>query len=276
MTRVPIRSALLDEVAHLADPVFDLEHLTSADTAAIERDLRTLGSGAKYRQAVAERIVSYFYEGFRVPADGGDDSAPNAGEPACVLVRCFQTCPYARLPLEYQYAADDMFANVVSRPDMRCLALLATRGTKLVWNEVATSINHQSIPLPSVEVVKRAPMIARLLEQIGVSLERVVMPPDSPGFLVDQASGSFNVFHIERALGSPFIPAQAEFVEPYDVQSVLGIGGLLSDGELFAVLLFTRVPVSRQVAELFLSLADSVKSALLPFPAEKTFETLRG
>jgi hypothetical protein len=163
-----------------------------------------------------------------------------------------------------------------SHANMRCLALLATRGSKLVWNDVATSINHQCIPLPSVEVVKRAPMIARLLADLGVPLELVVAPPVSLGFLLDQVHESFNLFHIERALGSPFIPAQDDFVKPYHVQSVLGVGNLMSDGELFVVLLFTRVFILHEVAELFRTLALSIKTALVPFPGEKTFEKPRG
>ncbi len=247
--------------------------------AAIGRTLQSLGERAPHRQAVAERIVRYLYASFRIPS---------IGKPACVLVRCFQTCPYARLPLDYQYAAEELLEAMPSRPEMRCLALLATRGSRQIWNDVATSINHQCIPLPSVEVVKRAPMIARLLDELGVPLERVVAPPESPDFLLgrspdqatvhapDPTADSFNVFHVERALHSPFIPAQGDFVKPYSVSSVLGMGGFLADGELFVMLLFSRVPISREVAELFRALALSIKAALLPFSADKTFEKLHG
>ncbi len=249
----------------LADPVFDLECLSADDLAACGRKLESIGERASHRQEVAERVVRHLYNSLRIPA---------TGEPACVLVRCFQTCPYARLPLEYQHAAGDILEQTTANRNLRCLTLLATCGSKLVWNDVATSINHQCIPLPSIEVVRRAPMIARLLEQMGVPLELIVSPPDSAEFLVGQVSGDFNVFHVEHALGSPFIPAQAEFVEPYNVRSVVGMGGLLSDGELFVVLLFARVPISHEAAELFRTLAVTVQSAFLPFAADQTFERL--
>jgi hypothetical protein len=243
----------------------DLEHLTAPDIAQCGSALQAIGVGAPHRQAVAERIVTFLYDSLRVAA---------TGEPGCILARCFQTCPYARLPLHYQHAADDLLELAASYPNLRCLSLLATRGQRHVWNNVATSINHQSIPLPSVEVVKRAPMIARLLEQIGVPIETIVAPPDASGFLLADTPGSFNVFHVASAPGSPFIPAQQQFVEPYGVRSVLGMGGLLPDGELFVVILFTRVEVSREVAELFPALAGSVKLALLPFTADRTFQRL--
>jgi hypothetical protein len=244
-------------------PSLDLQHVTPNALAACGQHLQTLGEGATHRQAAAERVVSFVYENFR----RGDTD-----EPGCVLVRCFQTCPYARLPLEYQFAADGLLDLSPSNRGMRCLALLATRGSKLVWNDVATSIHHQCIPLPSVEVLNRAPMIARLLEQLGVPLESVVAPPDSPDFVLDQTPGGFNVFHVECALGSPAIPAQDDFVAPYNVQSVVGMGGVLPDGELFVVLLFTRVPILHETADLLRSLAPSVRAALLPFTADETFE----
>jgi hypothetical protein len=49
------------------------------------------------------------------------------------------------------------------------------------------------------------------------------------------------------------------------VKSVLGFGGLLPNGELFAAVLFCRVPVPRNVADLFRTLALNLKLSLLPF-----------
>lgn len=209
----------------------------------------------------AERITSYLYDNLR-DANGGRE---------CVLVRCFQISAYAQLPLDYQYAADRLLALMPSQPDMRCLALLATRGVKTTWNDVATSLEHQAIPLPSVEVVRRAPMIARLLEDFGLSAEQVVKAPESSDFLLESSTKSFNVFHIPEARGSAFIPAQEAFVLPYGVRSVLGMGGLLPNGELFALLLFSVVHISRETAELFQELAGFVRDALAVHDASRVF-----
>jgi hypothetical protein len=73
------------------------------------------------------------------------------------------------------------------------------------------------------------------------------------------------VFHVAEALGSPFVPAQDPFVKRHGVRSVLGFGGMLPTGDLFTVILFTRVPVPRATAELFKPLALSTKLAILPF-----------
>jgi two-component system NtrC family sensor kinase len=250
----------MDAFSQSAERSVGLEQFTASDAEACGRVLRSLGEAGTSRQGVAERIVGYFYDNF-VSAE--------TGERSCVLVRCFQTSSYASLPLDYQDAADRLLASMKTSRRIRCLALLATRGDKTTWNDVATSTAHQAIPLPSVEVVRRAPMIARLLEAFNVPLDQVVAPAGD--LILPGERQSFDVFHVPDAVDSPFIPAQEGFVRAFGVKSVLGMGGVMADGELFAVILFTRVAISREVAEHFRTLAADVKEALSPFAANKVF-----
>jgi hypothetical protein len=60
-------------------------------------------------------------------------------------------------------------------------------------------------------------------------------------------------------------------VIPYGIRSVLGFGGILHTGDLFAVIIFSKVPIVRNTAELFKTLALNVKIALLPFAAGPVF-----
>lgn len=256
-----IATAAVDPLARLP-ALFDLEHLRYPGMVESGRVLRRLGDGVACRQQAAERVVAHFYDSYRVP---------HTGERAFVLARCFQTCGYARLPLHYRDAADRLLELGPSKAELRCLALLATRGEKALWNDPATSVGHQAIPLPSVEAVRQAPMISRLLDQLGMPIESLVAPVPEPEMLL-QKRKNFNVFHVARAAGSQFIPAQESFVKPFGVRSVLGMGGLLPDGEFFAVILFARVAVSREVAMLFRTLALSVKLALLPFAVGDVFD----
>jgi hypothetical protein len=76
---------------------------------------------------------------------------------------------------------------------------------------------------------------------------------------------------VEHALDSPYIPEQQEFVVRHGIQSVLGIGGLLPTGELFAVILFATVPVPASTAERFKALALDVKSAFSRFNDASVF-----
>ena len=131
------------------------------------------------------------------------------------------------------------------------------------------SRGHQALPLPGEESLTRSPMIRQLLRQLGVEAE-TLLSTDS-AMMLDQSQHTFNVFHVAEASGSPYIPAQGEFVIPHAIRSVIGFGGLLLPGELFATILFTRAPVSRQAAELFTTLALNVKVALLPFAGDRIF-----
>jgi PAS domain S-box-containing protein len=73
------------------------------------------------------------------------------------------------------------------------------------------------------------------------------------------------VFHGPQAMDSPFIPAQADFVVPYRVESVVGFGDVLPDGNLFAVILFSKIPIPQQSASLFTHLSLSTKAALIRY-----------
>jgi PAS domain-containing protein len=106
-------------------------------------------------------------------------------------------------------------------------------------------------------------MFSQLLQQLGVKLESKAEPESD--LLVDWVEQTFNVFHVGEAKGSPFVPAQEEFVIPFGIQSVLGFGGVLPSKELFTVILFSKQKISRETAELFKPLALSVKLALLSF-----------
>jgi hypothetical protein len=119
------------------------------------------------------------------------------------------------------------------------------------------------------ESIARSPMIGQLLRQLGVDVGSLLHP--DPEMLLDAAHHTFNVFHVSDAVGSPYIPAQDDFVRPYGIRSVIGFGGVLSAGELFATILFSRAPIARAQAELFRTLALNMKVALLPFSGRRVF-----
>ena len=114
-------------------------------------------------------------------------------------------------------------------------------------------------------------MIASLLRQMGLQLEAALYPDSS--LILDIDQHTFNVFHVEQAHGSPSIPAQADFVKQYGIRSALGFGGLFSGGELFTVIMFSRVTIPRETADMFRTIALCVKLALLPFARGPVFES---
>ncbi len=242
--------------------MYDISHFSASDMTRCGAELRKAGAGAGSMEDAANRIVRRLYE---------DLVTAPSGEKACALVRTFITLPYRQLTDEQQTFAARLHPAIVDQPGVKCLTLLATAGAEPEWNDRRASVGHQALPLPSESSIARSPMISQLIRQLGVEMGALLAPPSSSDVLLDSAQHTFNVFHVGDAVGSPHIPAQQQFVIPHGVRSVLGFGGLLPPGELFATILFTKARVPREVAERFRTLALNVKVALLPFADVRIF-----
>jgi hypothetical protein len=164
---------------------------------------------------------------------------------------------------ELQRFADGVLGHKLQSTQTKCLTLLATVGEKPEWNSRQHSRAHQAIPLPTADFVSKIPMIARLINQFGLDINAVIRP--DPNLLADLERRTYNAFHVPEAVGSPYIPAQKDFVLAYKVRSVLGFGGILGPGDLYAVILFSRVPIERKTSELFTAVALDLKLSLRPF-----------
>ena len=240
--------------------MFDLNQMRESDWAECRRALSQMSSPAESMEEVAGNIVCYLYDHLR---DGND------GPRACALVRLFKTHAYGGLPVSLQETVDQAMGDEVVGAKMKCLTLLASAGDEPAWNRRRESQGHQVIPLIRPDLLARLPMVARLVEQFGLAPGDLLAP--DPSFILDQQDKQYNAFHVTRALGSPYIPAQETFVRPHGIQSVIGFGSMLPSGDLCAVLLFTRVPVSRTTAAGFSLLSLSVKISLLHFVFRRIF-----
>lgn len=212
-------------------------------------DIRRAVPSAESMEATARAIVEYLHETLREPA---------AGRPSCVLARCFVTQPYGSLPPEVQEAARGAAEGVELAAGTRCLVLLATAGERPEWNDRRASRGHRAIPLPSPDVVAQAPMIARMMSQMGVDIAALLGSEQAGG----GAEKTYDVFYVPEAAGSEFIPAQEEFVRPFGIRSVVGFGGLLQE-EFFAFILFSREAVPAEAASRFRNVALDARIALL-------------
>ncbi len=248
------------------DPAtFDLATFDLKDMIECGRAVRHVARNASTMEAAARRIVSWFHSHLV-------DS--RTAQRNCVLVRCFKTHRFAQLPndlapIAAQALAPELRAAIPS--DLPVLTLLATAGEQPQWNDRRASRGHAAIPLESVSFVERAPMIAALLRQMGVNIQAALYPDAE--FILDSEQRSFNVFHVEHAPYDPRIPAQDQFVHPHGIRSVLGFGGLLPSGELFAVIIFSRTVIPRDTADLFQTIALCVKLALLPYTRLPRFDS---
>jgi PAS domain S-box-containing protein len=222
--------------------VFNLDRFTLEDTFRLAAELREIGASAANEDEAANRVVSYFFDRLR---------ASTSGAPACPLVRLFRTVPWFSLRDDTRSAVLPKFGRE-PEPETRCLALQASRGLVEEWNDPNRSRAHRVLPLGTAD---QSPMLSALLAQLGLSVQ-------AP-FILRTGDKLCNVFHVEQAVGSPYVPDQTEFVQRYGIRSVLGFGGLLTDSEMFAVILFCADGVPRETADLFRLIAPSVGLSLV-------------
>ena len=242
---------------------YDLSRFGLGEMLKSSLRLREAAAGAATLEESAQRVCRFLYDELR-----GPDSSR-----ACALVRCYMTQPFGSLDPELKQFARGLMDGGTPDPNMKCLALLATVGQSPSWNSRLLSQGHRAIPLPSPEIVEKAPMISQLIKEMGLELSSVLRP--SPDVVQELAGKRHGVFHVEQAAGSPYIPAQQDFVERFGIQSVLGFGGVLGTGELFAVILFATVHVPVNAAQRFRTLALDVKSSFNKFGEADVFSLTR-
>jgi hypothetical protein len=234
---------------------FSLRHMTECGAA-----IRQSTAAASNMEDAASSIIRYLRKSL----------VDSEGKPASALIRLYKTHPYGDLPPPLQKFAAGVFGEAQDlRPTTKCLTLMATAGDLADWNSRQSSTGHKAIPLPSAQVVGQLPMVAQLVRQLGIEVTALLDADTS--LLIDAEQRTYNVFYIAEAEGSPFIPAQQQFVIPHGVRSVLGFGGLFHTGDLFAVIVFSKLAINRNTADLFKTLALNVKMAMLPFAAGPVF-----
>jgi hypothetical protein len=242
--------------------------LTDFDLAEMLRcglDLRRETKECGTMEDAAGSIVRYFHEAF---------CDPRTEERECALVRFYKTHAYGALEPELQAFAAKLMRGREPWDEMKCLVLLGTAGEEPEWHSRRQSRGHRAIPLPSVEMVEQAPMIAQLVRQLGLDLEHVVEPQAE--LLGELGGKTYNVFYVPHAAGSPAIPAQDEFVRKYGIRSVIGCGGIHLTGDLYAAILFSKVEVPPESADRFRNIALDLKLCIAPFRDDRVFASAAG
>ncbi|MFN2462982.1 MAG: sensor histidine kinase [Candidatus Dormibacteria bacterium] len=232
---------------------YDLVQPVPSEMIRLGAALQRLGKESENLDTAAAAITGHLYRHLVVR---------ESGERGCALVRFYKTEAYAFLDEERAAFVKRSLQNQSPEQSMRCLTLLASTGDLPEWNDPATSQGHRVIALPSEEALEQLPMVAHLLRQLGADVGQLLFP--DPSLILDVAPKTYNVFYVPEAAGSPHVPAQ-EFVRDHGIRSVLGFGGLLLSGELFAVVMFTRVSVPARTAGMFRLLAQATKQAIEPF-----------
>ncbi|NEO55313.1 MAG: response regulator [Okeania sp. SIO3B5] len=238
----------------------DLAQFTLRDMIECSSKLRQIGHEAVSMEEITNRIVNYLYNNL---------VDYQTKEKSCALIRFFKTHDFDNLEPRLQQFARQILGSNYSTEKLKCLTLLATAGEREEWNNRLNSRGHQVIPLSCQEVVEKIPMISQLIYQFGLDINSLLKP--EPQQLIELEQKTYNVFYVPDAVSSEYIPAKENFVIPFGIKSVLAFGGLLPDGNLFAVILFSKVKILRATAEMFSTLALSIKTAILPFVDRRIF-----
>ncbi|NET45739.1 response regulator [Okeania sp. SIO2B3] len=240
----------------------DLVKFTLRDMIECSLKLRQLGNEAASMEEISNRIVNYLYNNL---------ANYQTKEKSCALIRFFKTHNFEDLEPHLQQFAQQILEDNCSTEQLKCLILLATVGEWEEWNNRLNSRGHQAIPLSCRKVVEKIPMISQLIYQLGLDINSLLKP--EPQQLIELEQKNYNVFYVPDAVYSEYIPAKENFVIPFGIKSVLAFGGLLPDGNLFAIIIFSKVKIPRATAEMFSTLALSIKTAILPFIGNRVFNS---
>ncbi len=240
--------------------MFDLTKFSLQDMSEVGDALQELELKAKNIDELSDMMVRYFFDNL---------VDIQTGEKSSVLVRFFMTYPYSSLDTELRKSVDNMLDGQTVHQDMKCLKLTATAGVQPEWNSTIHSKDHRVLPLQNEEMLKKNIMVHQFIDQIGIGISNVLNP--DPKLSSELEGRAFNIYHVPEAIGSPYIPAQKEFVVPFGVKSAMGFGGMLPTGNLFALLVFSKTKIPHNTANLFKNIALNVRMALLPFVNEKIF-----
>lgn len=240
--------------------MFDLTKFSLQNMSEIGDALQQLELKAKNIDELSDMMVQYFFDNL---------VDTQTGEKSTVLVRFFMTYPYNSLDMELCKLVDKVLNGKPASHEMKCLVLSATAGIQPEWNSTTHSKGHRVLPLPSEEMLKKNIMVHQFICKIGIGISNVLNP--DPKLASELEGRIFNVYHVPDALGSPYIPAQDQFVVPFGIKSALGFGGMLPTGNLFALIIFSKTKIPHNTAELFKNIALNVRMAILPFVNEKIF-----
>ncbi len=176
------------------------------------------------------------------------------------LVRIFRFAPYDELTTELQ--------SVASSDVQQWLALMSSTGVEWDWCDRHRSQGHRAIPADS----PATPMLKAAFEQIGLRFGG-----ENNGNILEmhthESAGWIKHFHVPVALDSPYVPDQEQFVVPYNIKSVVGIGSPFSDGTAYMLISFSLSPIDTKNAEKFAILNPYIGTLLASFKRDQIWDS---
>jgi len=208
--------------------MIDLATVASSEIRDYGHQLLAVPNLPRTFEQAATTFVTRIYEDFQQPD----------GSPLFALLRIYRIAAYDELEPELKTLAQD--------ESTRCAILIATRGIEPHWNDRRTSNAHRVLSI----LENQTPMLSAAFSKLGlIPGERF-----SSSLQIENADGASRFFHVPEAEGSPQIPAQRDFVVPYKIQSVVGLGTTFASGNGFMLIGFSRGFISHTMAATFAKL----------------------
>ena len=217
----------------------------------LNESIQNTAETANSLEAAAQSLVEAVYETF---------------EESSVLVRLYGNVACGDLPdFNRNFVSNLVEAKGVSddlKDNTQVLSLLGTCGKESDWKDRMKSQGHVGIPLVSSGFVDQIPMIARLLQQIGIGLNWI--DTEDIKIVAENASTLSGMFYVadaateEDSQGRKIIPMQ-DFVSQYGVKTVFGFGSGYSNGMIVVLVVFTNESVPESKAKIFEPLISTFK-----------------
>lgn len=180
-----------------------------------------------------------------------------------VLVRLFAVLPAGTLPPTEQAFATALAGSALTE-STPVLCLLGTAGQGEGWSERTASAGHLAIPLLSSATIDEAPMIAKLLADLGADLQAL----DTGGMIATRQllggrNGTFFVSDARTAVDSRgrHVIAARDFADAFSIRTVFGMGGAYLDGTMAVAIIFCSEELDRMTVDRFPSFISSFKMA---------------
>ena len=231
-----------------------LTEFSWADVLGLQDDIRAALKVSTCLEEAAQRATEIIY---------------GALAESALLVRVFATVPLSSLPADIHGRVKGLARTQQIDGSLRgeslILTLLGSAGAKREWNDRRDSVAHAGIPLISAAFVGAIPMVARLLNELGVDLQW--FDHSDTSFVEKKlAAGLAGLFYVRDAAtgldaqGRQIIPAQ-DFVGEHGVKTVFGIGGVYAYGTILTLVVFTREFIEKEQVEQLIPLIPCFKAA---------------
>ncbi|MEL6270199.1 MAG: hypothetical protein AAFV33_02550 [Chloroflexota bacterium] len=154
------------------------------------------------------------------------------GSPTFALVRIFRISKYEDLLPELQQLADG--------DSTYWMTLMGTYGIESAWQDRHQSMGHKVFPALSSATPMLKAAFAEIEHLQGFDGK------DEIQLSMGQGSTGESFFFVDDAKGSPHIPAQDQFVQPYGIRNVIGFGSQFLNKRGALILSFSRGNISRE------------------------------